>query len=212
MSKQPSILDLFQTPNRQINGVKTISNLHEFYILGEIQSPDNYIEVFDQIRHAGENDVVKIYINSPGGDVFTAIQFMRVLSETNAYTQASIEGMCCSAATIIFLNCDYFEITDHSVFMFHNYSGGTIGKGGEMYDQLVHERKWSETLLRKVYKDFLTEEEIQSILDNKDMWMDSDEVMSRMENRLKKAEEAQEEAAEAAKEAEKPVKARKKVS
>ena len=69
--------------------------------------------------------------------------------------------------------------------MFHNYSGGTFGKGGEMYDQLVNERKWSENIIRKVYEGFLTEPEIRSILDNKDIWMGGEEVVNRLNKRKK---------------------------
>lgn len=162
---------------------KQIGQVHEFYLSGEIESADNYVEWFDAIRHAGETDIVKIYINSPGGDLFTAIQFMRVIAETNATTVASVEGACMSAATMIFLVCEQFEVTPHSMFMFHNYSGGTFGKGGEMIDQLQHERTWSANLLREVYADFLEEEEITSMLDNKDLWMDGAAVVDRLNKR-----------------------------
>ena len=164
---------------------KAISHFYEYYISGEIDSPDNYIEWFDTIRHCKAGDVVKIYINSYGGDMFTGIQFMRVLSETEATVICSVEGACMSAATMLFLCADEFEVTPHSMFMFHNYSGGTFGKGGEMYGQIQHERKWSERLLNEIYEDFLSPAEIQSLLDNKDMWMDVDEVITRMEKRSK---------------------------
>jgi len=49
-----------------------------------------------------------------------------------------------------------------------------------MYDNIIHEKKWSEKLLREIYEDFLTEVEIESILNNKDIWMDSDEVIARL--------------------------------
>ena len=167
---------------------KPIGHVHEFYLSGEIESAEEYIEWFDTIRHAGETDIVKIYINSPGGDLFTAIQFMRVLAETNATVVASVEGACMSAATMIFLCAENFEVTPHSMFMFHNYSGGTFGKGGEMIDQLQHERTWSAKLLREVYAGFLTEDEITSMLDNRDLWMDGSEVVKRLENRAKLAQ------------------------
>jgi ATP-dependent protease ClpP protease subunit len=64
--------------------------------------------------------------------------------------------------------------------MFHNYSGGTIGKGGEMIDQLLHERKWSEKLLEDIYDGFLSKDEIKAMLDNKDLWMDGEEVVRRV--------------------------------
>jgi ATP-dependent protease ClpP protease subunit len=89
-----------------------------------------------------------------------------------------------SAATMLFLSGQRFEISEHCLFMFHNYSGGTFGKGGEMYDQLVNERKWSENIIRKVYEGFLTETEIRSILDNKDIWMEGKEVMKRLESKI----------------------------
>jgi ATP-dependent protease ClpP protease subunit len=92
-----------------------------------------------------------------------------------------------SAATMIFLAANMFEISDHCFFMFHNYSGGTFGKGGEMYDHIVSERKWSDKLVNKVYSDFLTPEEIKSILDNKDIWMDGEEVKVRLEKQIEKA-------------------------
>jgi ATP-dependent protease ClpP protease subunit len=158
-------------------------NIHEFYLSGDIESSENYIQWFDTIRHAGENDVIKIYVNSHGGDVFTAIQFMRALRETSANIVISVEGLCASAATMIMLCGETFEISEHSMFMFHNYSSGVFGKGGEMFDQLKHERAWSENLLRDIYKHFLTDEEITSMLENKDIWMDGTDVIKRLKSR-----------------------------
>lgn len=188
-------MDIFELLKNSQGGQKDsfvgrpVGHIHEYYLSGEIISADNYTEWFDTIRHAGENDFVKIYINSPGGDLFTAIQFMRVLAETEATVIASVEGACMSAATMIFLCAEQFEVTPHSMFMFHNYSGGTFGKGGEMIDQLQHERKWSEGLLREVYADFLSEEEITSILDNKDIWLDGKDVLDRLTHKVKTMKE-----------------------
>ncbi len=178
---------------------KAVAQVHEFYLTGTIEEPENYLEWFDTIRHAGEHDLVKIYINSYGGDLFTAIQFMRVLADTEATVVCSVEGACMSAATMIFMCADQFEVTPHSVFMFHNYSGGAIGKGGEMIDQLLHERKWSERLMNEVYKDFMSDAEIKSMLENKDMWMDGEDVVVRMNTRIARLQQALEAAAKPAK-------------
>lgn len=185
------LLDIFGKSQKQDERffTKPIINVHEFYLSGEIDSSDEYIQWFDTIRHAGENDAIKIYINSYGGDVFTAIQFMRVLQETNATVIMSVEGACMSAATMIFLCGQTFEVSEHSMFMFHNYSSGVFGKGGEMFDQLQHERKWSERMLKEIYQDFLSAEEITSILNNKDIWMDGHEVVKRLKAKQKKNEQ-----------------------
>ena len=191
-------MDLLKPPVSQNNRIltKQAVNIHEFYVSGDIDSSEEYIEWFDTIRSAGQNDVLKFYINSPGGDLFTAIQFMRVLHETEANVVVSVEGACMSAATLIFLCGHQFEVSPHSMFMFHNYSSGVVGKGGEMYDRLAHEKEWSEKLLRDVYSDFLTEEEITSILNNKDIWMDGDQVIKRLKKKvaaMEAAEKAEEE-------------------
>ena len=177
MSEEKTIL------NNWIREPKIAAQVYEFYISGGIESPECYIDMFDLIRHARHDDVVKLYINSFGGDLFTGIQFLRVLSETNALVVVSIEGACMSAATLLFLAADQVEITPHSSIMIHNYSSGTFGKGNEMHLQIQHERKWSETLFRDVYEDFLTVEEVQSVIDGKDIWLDSDDVMERMQKR-----------------------------
>lgn len=188
------VLDLSKINKIHSNGYfpsKPIAIVHEFYLTDTIGPSEEYIEWFDVIRHANENDIVKLYVNCYGGDLFTAIQFLRVLSDTPATVICSVEGACMSAATMIFLSSDHFEVTPHSMFMFHNYSGGTIGKGGEMIDQLQHERKWSERLMKEIYKDFMSDDEIKSMLENKDIWMDGEEVVKRLNARIQKREKLQ---------------------
>jgi ATP-dependent protease ClpP protease subunit len=181
------LLDMLNVEKKQTTSFtdKAISHLHEYYLVGEIEEASKYTEWFNQMRHYPENDFVKIYINSCGGDLWSAIQFMRVIRECKAPVMVSVEGACMSAATIVFLMADEYEISAHSMFMFHNYSGGTIGKGGEMIDQIKHERKWSENLLTEIYSDFLNPDEIRSILDNKDIWMGGEEVVNRLNKRKK---------------------------
>ena len=169
---------------RQSNNFSyTYGHVHEFYITGTIESADEYSEWFHTIRNANATDVIKIHINSPGGDLWTAIQFVHVLAETEATIRIFVEGACMSAATLLFLMGHEFEVSPHAMFMIHNYSGGSLGKGGEMYDNIVHERKWSENLLHDAYDGFLTQDEIKSVLDNKDLWMGTDEVLVRLEKR-----------------------------
>jgi ATP-dependent protease ClpP protease subunit len=175
-----------------------------FYLCGEIKPAEEYVEWFQILRAAGENDIIYIRINSEGGDLFSAMQLVRAIQESNANIVCTVEGICMSAATLIFLSGDRYELSDHTMFMFHNYSSGTIGKGGEMYDQITHFRSWSEKLFTSFYKDFLTPEEIKSMLDNKDIWLDAEEVAKRLEKRVT-AQSKQEEP-------EQPKKRRKKIT
>lgn len=167
---------------------KPASTLYSFYLY-QVGDPEMYTDWFETIRQSGEGDIIKIHINSPGGLMSTAIQMMRVMAESPATIVASVEGECMSAATLIMMNADMVEISDHSMFMFHNYSGGAFGKGGEMYDKIIHERGWIDQILRSCYDSFLTEDEIDRMMDGKDFWMSGDEVTERLQLRAEKLKE-----------------------
>lgn len=185
MSKTQKHADEEVTLSRgYFSNLKANAYTHEFYLSGSIEGPEEYIDWFNVIRNASEYDTIKIYINSGGGDLNTALQFMRVLADTDAATIASIEGSCMSAATMVMLSCDAIEISPHSLCMIHNYSGGTIGKGGEMVDQILFERDWSRLFLADVYKWFLSSDEIESILNNRDIWLTSEQVAERLKTVL----------------------------
>lgn len=178
--------------NNWVREPKSLGSLYEFYISGEIESPECYIDIYDIIRHSNPNDIIKIYLNSFGGDLFSAIQFLRVLSESEAEIIVSVEGAAMSAATLLLLAADSVEITPHSSIMLHDYSSGAYGKGGDLHRQIVHERRWSEKLFRDVYEDFLSDTEITSMLDGKEIWLTSEDTICRLQKRAELRKEAAE--------------------
>ncbi len=180
--------DLF-SGGKQNNFSGEYGSVMDFYLLGSIGEASEYIEWFHKIRNARPTDIINIHINCPGGNLFTTVQFLQVLSECKAHINMNVTGACMSAATLIFLQGDDFVINEHSAFLFHNYSGGMIGKGGEMYSNVIHDRKWSEKLFRSQYEDFLTVEEISNLVDDKDIWMDANTVVERLKARGEAREE-----------------------
>ena len=170
----PVVRGVFNRPTGQIL---------DFYLNSTIGSPEEYAEWNQILRSSGEQDVVYLHINCYGGQALTAVQLMRAISESRATVVASVEGACMSAATFLFLMADVCEISDHSIFMFHNFSGGTIGKGNEMMAQVHHNDKWARNLMESIYKDFFTQDEIDSILEGKDYWLSPDEVTERLQKR-----------------------------
>ena len=53
-----------------------------------------------------------------------------------------------------------------------------------MYDNIVHERAWSRKLWKDVYSGFLSDKEIEAILQNKDIWMSGEEVTKRLNSKV----------------------------
>jgi ATP-dependent Clp protease, protease subunit len=159
-------------------------SVYSFYLSGEIKEPEHYSGWFNTIRNAGPEDEIIIHINSSGGDVASVLQFIRVLSECRAKTIASVEGFCHSAATFFLFVTTEQQISDLSSFLFHTYSNFHQGKGGELDSAISFEKKWSIQLLNTLYKGFLTKSEISDVLNNRDIWMGSKEVVERL-NKMK---------------------------
>jgi hypothetical protein len=82
--------------------------------------------------------------------------------------------------------------------MIHSYSDSNFGKGNEIVPRVNHINQWFEKLARDIYGGFLSESEIKDILEGKDIWLDSDEVLKRLQkknqllNRSKNKENLQE--------------------
>lgn len=152
---------------------------HDIYLIGPIGSPDNYIEDFELIRGMGPSDIAHIHINSPGGWMVTALQYIRCMLESEGTIITSNEGECASAATMIFLSGHEFEVSPNSQFMIHNYSAGTYGKGNELWERAVNDKDWSDNLMRDYYRGFLEPDEIEKVIDGKDYYFKPDEVIAR---------------------------------
>lgn len=176
-----------------VHAYKPIIHSHDLYLVGEIGDAKNYISWFELIRNARPNDMITIHINSPGGNLYTTLQLLRVMKETRASITCSIEGACMSAATMVFLAADSFQVSDHSAFMVHDYSSVAYGKGSEQKSQVTFENTWAKEIGQSVYKDFLTEEEIDKVFSGIDIWMGSDEVVERLKTKVAAMKEEQEE-------------------
>jgi hypothetical protein len=68
--------------------------------------------------------------------------------------------------------------------MIHNYSQWLGGKGNEIKVQAKYSESYFKKLATDIYGSFLSEEEIQSVLEDRDIWMESDEVSERVKDKL----------------------------
>ncbi|MDB4311941.1 ATP-dependent Clp protease proteolytic subunit [bacterium] len=169
---------------------------HDIYIDGVINGVGEYREELETIRNMSPDDATYIHYNTVGGSVMTALAFVRAMQETEGTVFGIIEGECMSAGTFMFLSGHAFDISDHSIFMCHTYSGGHFGKGHEIYDKAEFDKAWSDKFIKDVYRGFLTDEELAKILDGKDLWIECEKVLEKCQNMVE-FRQAEEEAAEA---------------
>lgn len=159
--------------------------LHHFYISLNIDEPDKYIDMIHKIKHAGPGEEVYIYLNNGGGRLDTAVQIINAMKMSQAKIVTVIEAEAHSASTMIFLCGDEFIVHDNCSMMFHNFSGGMYGKGNEMKLQMDATIKWFNKLAKDIYFPFLSQVEIDNLIDGKDIWMDSDEIRKRLKKMVK---------------------------
>lgn len=165
-----------------------VSRKYDIYITGEIKAPNVYLDVFDKIRNAAPNDLIRIIINSGGGDFYTAMQLVGCLEQTQAHTIGIIDGECHSAASFIFLQCREFEVPEYASMLCHYYTTGHSGKGHEIKSWQNYFEPFIADLFTNIYQDFCTPKEIEDMINGKDLWLRGTEIIERLNNKVKEAD------------------------
>ena len=98
-----------------------------------------------------------------------------------------------SAAGLIALSCQNVEVGEFATLMCHNSQYGLGGYTTDIKDRAVFEHKMISKIMHSVYRFFLSPEEIESVLMNKTIWLDSDEIIERLSYMQEKLQEEFEE-------------------
>lgn len=199
------VLDLLQTYGQLGYSLSSIThNKFEFNLDEDIKEPSYYRSLIEVLN-----------INSGGGHLDSAISIIDALRNTRANTLAWISGSCYSAASLIALNCQNLEVGEFATLMCHNSAYGLGGYTTDIKDRAIFEHKMTSKIMHSVYKHFLSLDEIESVLANKTIWMDADEIAERfaiMQDKLMDEFEEEMEALQKEEEAEQtPPKAKKKI-
>jgi ATP-dependent protease ClpP protease subunit len=138
--------------------------------------------VFNELREAKESDYLEFMINSGGGFVQEGMQFYNIIQEKfNGRTVAYLDNYGYSMGAMLFSMANKRVIYPYSDFMYHNYSGGAFGKGGELKARVDHNHERLNDFFHKmiVGQGFLSEDEYQQMLVGQDFWMGAKELCKR---------------------------------
>lgn len=89
----------------------------------------------DELDSLGNIDILNIYINSPGGDVFEGNTIFNMLTRKKYTKNVYIDGVAASIASIIAMAGDKIIMPSNSMMMIHNARGGVYGTSEEMRNQ-----------------------------------------------------------------------------
>lgn len=174
-----------EAPEAFYVSVEAIAHKYIINLFGTIIDPRQFINAFQAFGDAGEDDLVLVNLSSVGGDLDTTDTFLQAMSECKGRVIVRASGGCHSAASIILLHADEFTLSDGFNCLIHCGSLGSNGTLAEFKTASQFHVKHMERILRETYCGFLTEEEIDKLLDGKDFFLNAEEFMQRFEMRNK---------------------------
>lgn len=158
------------------------STEYNLYLHGEIShNADEYLEHFAVYHQAGPDDLIRLWIQSPGGSVAVGNQYIQHMKRCPATIVAVIGMGTASEGTAICLAADDWEVDEMSTFLVHGFSYGTYGHEAQVYNTATFNKKLNERSLRSTYSGFLTEEEILEALKGVDLLFDGEELLDKLQ-------------------------------
>jgi len=138
--------------------------------------------VFNELKNAKEYDYLEFVINSGGGFVQEGMQFYNIINEKfYNRTIAYLDNYGYSMGALLFCMANKRVIYPYSDLMFHNYSGGAFGKGGDVKARVKHTDKKLKEFFYDIIvkKGFLSKREYENMLIGQDYWMGAKELCKR---------------------------------
>lgn len=169
---------------RRFKGVSSpIAVRHDFIIDDEFVHVDQFQELVDAIDSSNETDIVVIKLTTPGGSFQSIIPLLDAIKNSPCHVHCEIISDVSSAGTFIALAADTVRVNEYVSIMHHNCSYGAHGSARLVSDQVKHHSLMIERIVREAYQDFFSQDEIQNILNDREIWMDGTEFMDRWTTR-----------------------------
>lgn len=193
------------------------SGTYRIEIDDAIECVSQFSTAIQVLENAKEEDEIVIYLQTPGGSVNAGEAFVHAMRKCLAPIHIVATGGVHSMGTHILMEADSVELSHGFNALVHCGSDGAYGNVNEYRAKSKFDSEFRDRQFREAYEGFLTEDEISSALEGKDIWLDAqswlDRAMARSDH-FKAKYEAEQDAELARIEAEltkrdKPRKARK---
>lgn len=176
------ILEILETSQKDSNVIEkneNISGVYSIYLDAPINSPLEYREIFELLNRVEEKDTVYIKINTPGGSAYTTIALVNSIKACKAVTIAEIQTAY-SAGSIIALACKKQIVKKYATMMIHSLQLNIGGDINMLQIELNCFRKFNEDIIKNTFSEFLTNKEIEYILSGGVLWLNEDEIKTRL--------------------------------
>jgi ATP-dependent protease ClpP protease subunit len=148
-------------------------NMYDIYLDTEIQSPPNYRYLLLLLQQVTDKDCVIFHIDTQGGDLFGGLTICHAIQTTRAHTIADIHRAF-SGGAYIALSCNKVMLNDYSSMMIHSIATpGISGEVAGLSTMIKFFTNLNTEIVNGFFKGFLSKEEIQFILEGKELWLNS---------------------------------------
>lgn len=159
----------------------TTFNNWTFHIDTDVTEPSYYRLMLETLESCSESDTVKILVNTAGGNAYSMISIINAIKNCKAEVTGYLAGEACSAGSAILIACNSWEIAPYTTMMIHTMSYGTGGKESDVNRHTQHMTEWNKSVVSDIYKGFLSEDEIERVLDGVELWLQYDQIIERLQ-------------------------------
>ena len=138
------------------------------------------MEFKEELDNIGNVKTLNMYINSPGGDVFTAstmISMLQRVKDRGVEINAYVDGLSASAASFLMMVADNVNLYKNSTVMVHKPMSWAMGNANDMQKTIDALNKIEDSVMMPMYmsKSKVSEEEIKGLIDA-ETWLSAKEM------------------------------------
>lgn len=134
----------------------------------------------EELNHIGNVKKLNIYLNSPGGDVFTAstmVSMLERLKEKGTVIDAYVDGLSASACSFLMMVANNINLYKNSTVMVHKPMSWAVGNANDMQKTIDALNKIEDSVMMPLYmsKAKASEDEIRALIDN-ETWLSASDM------------------------------------
>ena len=134
----------------------------------------------EDLDSIGNVKKLNLYLNSPGGDVFTAstmVSMLTRLKDRGTIIDAYVDGLSASACSFLMMVADNINLYKNSTVMVHKPMSWVVGNAFDMQKTIDALNKIEDSVMLPLYmsKSKVKEEEIRTLIDN-ETWLSASDM------------------------------------
>jgi ATP-dependent Clp protease protease subunit len=154
---------------------KEVFTCSEWTFYGDLDEFEQFSDFIKCLHNANDGDQTLIRLNCPGGRCDIGASIISAMLNSKTSITCLVEAPSYSMGAIIALCGDNLIMKDNTFLMFHDYSGGYYGKGGDTAKAVQYQREQLSRDFESWCVPFLTKKEFSAMMSGEDFYIKNDD-------------------------------------